>query len=235
MTTKASEKKATKSKTSEQALLLISGGIDSPVAGKMAQEKFKLKAIHFSQAPFTDDTPERKSLALCKKLGIEEMIVVEAGDELKKIADTTFREYYFVLMKRFMMMVSERIAKEKGIKFLVTGESLGQVSSQTLTNLNTINQSTKIEILRPLMFKKKQEIIDLSLKWGFYDTSKGPEMCDALATGRPRTMATIEEITREEEKCEMPKLVEEALKKTRIAKSSESDYVPDENNQNICK
>jgi len=201
----------------EKALLLLSGGIDSPIAGIIAKENgFELSAIHFSQVPFTDDTPEKKSLASAKKLGIKELIVVEAGDELKKIADTTFREYYFVLMKRFFIKVSERIAEKNKIKFLLTGESLGQVSSQTMSNLNTINLATKDEILRPLLFLDKQEIIDISKEKGFYEISTGKEMCDALATGKPKTLTHIEDVLKEERKCEIDKLVESALGKIRI-------------------
>ena len=219
-----------------KALLLISGGIDSPVAGKIAQRHgFELEAIHFSQQPFTDDTPEKKSLALCKKLSIPEMIVVEAGEELKEIADKTFREYYFVLMKRFMMKVSEKIAEQHGCRFLVTGESMGQVSSQTASNLNSINSATKIEILRPLLFMNKQEITDVSVKEGFFDTSKGPEMCDALASGSPKTITTIEDVLREEEKCGMEALAERAAKKTRIEKTKDAKEVVSADEARVCK
>jgi tRNA uracil 4-sulfurtransferase len=202
----------------EKALLLISGGIDSPVAGLIAKQKYDLCAIHFSQTPFTDDTPEKKSIASTKKLGIKELIVVEAGDELKEIADKTYREYYFVLMKRFFVKVSEQVAHKNKIKFLVTGESLGQVSSQTLSNLNTINLATKGEILRPLLFLDKQDIIDISRKNDFYNISTGPEMCDALATGKPKTLTKIENVLEEERKCEMKNLVNSAIKKIRIEK-----------------
>ncbi len=202
----------------EKALLLISGGIDSPIAGLIAKEKYDLCAIHFSQTPFTDDTPEKKSIASVKKLGITELIIIEAGEELKEIADKTFREYYFVLMKRLFVKVSERIAHKNKIKFLITGESLGQVSSQTLSNLNTINLATKGEILRPLLFLDKQTIIDMSKEKGFYDISTGPEMCDALATGKPKTLTKIEKVLEEERKCEMENLVSNAIKKIRIEK-----------------
>jgi len=203
----------------ERALLLISGGIDSPVAGIIAKENgFEISAIHFSQVPFTDDTPKKKSIASAKKLGLTELIVVEAGDELKKIADTTYREYYFVLMKRFFIKVSAKVAKKNKIKFLLTGESLGQVSSQTMSNLNTINLASKIEILRPLLFLDKQDIIDISKKEGFYDISTGKEMCDALASGKPKTITHIAEVINEEKKCQMDKLVESALKKIKSVK-----------------
>jgi len=207
--------------TKPKAMLLISGGIDSPVAGKIAQEKgYELCTIHFSQQPFTDDTPENKSLMLCKQLGLSEMIVVNAGNALKEIADKTYREYYFVLMKRFLMQVSELIAKEKKCDYLITGESLGQVSSQTLSNLNNINQATKIEILRPVLFMNKQEIIDKSITWEFFETSKGPEMCDALASGTPKTRTHIEDILKQEERCNMKELVEKASKDFRVEKTS---------------
>ncbi|HPM85723.1 MAG: hypothetical protein PHY04_01260 [Candidatus ainarchaeum sp.] len=206
----------------KKALLLMSGGIDSPVAGKLAIENgYKIYAIHFSQEPFTDSTPKLKSIALCKLLGLKEIIIVNAGEEFKEIADNSYREYYFILIKRFMMKVSELIAEEKKIDYLITGESIGQVSSQTLSNLNTINQSTKIEILRPVLFKNKQEIIDLSKKYEYFETSKGPEMCDALASGNPRTQSTIEQILKEEEKCNMNQLVKRTLRKITIEKTNQ--------------
>jgi tRNA uracil 4-sulfurtransferase len=202
----------------EKALLLLSGGIDSPVAGFVAKEKFSLEAIHFSQVPFTDSSPEEKALSAVEKLGLKELIVIEAGKELQFIADSTYREYYFVLMKIFFMKVSEKLAEQKGIKYLVTGESLGQVSSQTMSNLETINSSVKIEILRPLMFLDKQEIIDISKKEGFFASSCGKEMCDALASGKPKTQTKIEKVLREIEKCSMEERVKEAIKKIRIVK-----------------
>ncbi|MEK6959489.1 MAG: hypothetical protein AABW59_05615 [archaeon] len=199
-----------------KALLLISGGIDSPVAGKMAQEKgYALEAIHFSQEPFTDDTPRLKSKALCERLGLKEMIVVQAGEELKEIAEKSFREYYFVLMKRFFMMTSEIVAKNIGAKYLITGESLGQVSSQTLSNLTTINQSTEIEIVRPLIFQNKLSITNKSEEWNFFEISKGPEMCDALASGKPKTRTKLSEVLAQEDRCGMKKLVESAAKKAK--------------------
>jgi len=203
----------------EKALLLLSGGIDSPVAGVVAKGNgFELSAIHFSQVPFTDDSPEKKSLASAKKLGIKELIVVQTGEELKTIADKTFREYYFVLMKRFFVKVSEKVAKKNKIKFLLTGESLGQVSSQTMSNLNTINLAIKGEILRPLLFLDKQDIIDISKKENLYEISTGKEMCDALASGKPKTITHSKDVLEEEKKCKMDELVESALKKIRIKK-----------------
>ncbi|MFA6268274.1 MAG: hypothetical protein WCW13_00240 [archaeon] len=224
---------STKNKT--KALLLISGGIDSPVAGKLAQEKgLDLVAIHFSQEPFTDNSAEIKSLLLCKQLGLAEMIVVKAGTALKEISDKTYHELYFILMKRFMMRVSEKIAKQNNCEFLITGESIGQVSSQTLSNLNTINQATKIEILRPVLFMNKQEIIDKSIEYGFFDTSKGPEMCDALANGSPKTKSTVKDVETQEERCEMNKLVADAALNIRVESTQKEIKLP-EQIKGVCK
>ncbi|MDD3159922.1 MAG: hypothetical protein PHQ98_03075 [Candidatus ainarchaeum sp.] len=220
-----------------KALLLISGGIDSPVAGFLIKNKFELNAIHFSQVPFTNNTSELKSLAACKKLGINEMIVIEAGEALNEIANKTYREYYFVLMKIFFYKLSEKIANEKKIDYLVTGESIGQVSSQTLSNLNTLNSQAKIEILRPCIFMDKQEIIDISMKEGFFEISKGPEMCDALATGKPKTKTNIEKVKIEMKKCDMDKLVEETVKKIRIEKTENVNIekiIEQNKNSKIC-
>jgi thiamine biosynthesis protein ThiI len=212
--------------TKPKALLLISGGIDSPVAGRMLQDKFDLVAIHFSQEPFTDNSAEIKSLKLCKKLGLKEMLVVDAGEELKEISENSYREYYFILMKRFMLKVSELIAKEKNCSYLITGEALGQVSSQTLSNLNSINQATKIQILRPLMFLSKQEIIDKSREFGYFETSQGPEMCDALATGTPKTQSDIVKVVEQEKHCSMDEQITKAVKKIRIENTSKETQQP---------
>ncbi|MCX6803025.1 MAG: hypothetical protein NTY48_00465, partial [Candidatus Diapherotrites archaeon] len=200
---------------------------DSPVAGKVLLEKgFELEAIHFSQEPFTDDTPEKKSLLLARALGLKEVLVVNAGECFKEIADNSYREYYFILIKRFMMRVAEKIASEKHIRFLATGESLGQVSSQTLSNLNTIHQSTKIEILRPLIFMNKQEIIDKSVKEKYFDISKGPEMCDALASGSPKTRSEALDVEKQEIHCKMDELIKKAVKNTRIESTAKEIELP---------
>jgi thiamine biosynthesis protein ThiI len=202
----------------QKALLLISGGIDSPVAGFLAKKHFELEAIHFSQEPFTDSSPEEKSIKAAKRLGLNELLVVDSGNEFKEIAEKTNREYYFVLIKRFMMKASEKIAQQKNIDYLVTGESLGQVSSQTMSNLNTINNSVEMIILQPLMFFDKQQIIDISRENNFFSESCGAELCDALASGKPKTKTIMKKVEFEEKKCEMEKLVNRTIEKTRVVK-----------------
>ncbi len=209
-------KTTTKKNKKEKALLLISGGFDSPVAGKLLSDKFNLMAIHFSQTPFTSNTAEEKSKKICKLLEIKKLIVVDAGESLKEIAENTYPEYYFLLMKRYFMRLSEIIAENEKCKYLITGESLGQVSSQTASNLMNINIATKIEILRPVMFYSKQEIINLSKKFGYYEISKGPETCDVLAHGKVKTKSKLSEIEREETKCNIKEKIKNSLNKIRI-------------------
>ncbi|HNV01427.1 MAG TPA: hypothetical protein PKK60_03295 [archaeon] len=216
MKTKPNKKIDSTKVKKQKALILISGGFDSPVAGKLLENKFDLTAIHFSQQPFTDNTAEEKSKKICKLLGIKKLIIIDAGETLHEIAKNSYSEFYFLLMKRYFMQVSEKIAEKEKCEYLITGESLGQVSSQTASNLMNINLSTKIEILRPVFFYNKQEIIDKSKEFGFYEISKGPETCDVLAHGKVKTKSKIIEITREEEKCKMEEKIKKSIKKIRI-------------------
>jgi thiamine biosynthesis protein ThiI len=199
------------------AILLLSGGFDSPVAGFHANKEFDLIALHFSQRPFVDDSAEIKSLKLAKLLGLKEMLVCDAGEALKKMADDAYREYYFVLMKRLFVKVAEKVAQQKNAVAIITGESLGQVSSQTLSNLSTIENAVSIPIVRPLLFFQKQEIIDESKKLGFYETSIGKEMCDALAPGKPKTRTTLYKVEENEEKIGL-KEIDFLLEKIRVEK-----------------
>ena len=218
-TAKQKQTKTNPNKTKTQkALLLLSGGFDSPVAGKLLENKFQLSAIHFSQTPFTDNSAEEKAKKICKLLGIPKLIIIDAGETLHEIAKSTYPEFYFVLMKRYFMQVSEIIAEKEKCEYLITGESIGQVSSQTASNLMNINLSTKIEILRPLFFYTKQEIIDKSKEFGFHEISKGPETCDALAHGKVKTKSKISDIMREEKKCKMEQKIKQSLKKIRTEK-----------------
>lgn len=204
--------KAPKKPNKLKALLLLSGGFDSAVAGHCALSSgIEVIAVHFSQEPFTDNAPEQKAIALSKKLGIRKLFVVPLGRPLEEIAKKCSQKYYFVLMKRMFLRVSEKIAKKEGCDFLLTGESLGQVSSQTLQNLSAIDSATGLRVVRPLLCLEKQEIIDLAKKIGTHDISVGKEQCDALGPKHPSTRSKIEGILEDEEKMDLEKLIEKAL------------------------
>lgn len=181
-----------------KTLLLLSGGIDSPVAGHLLKKKgFPLEAIHFSLEPYTDSEPEDKSRALAKKLGLP-FHVMSISREVKQIVDKCDRRFYFILMKRDMFRKAEALARKLSCKALATGESLGQVSSQTLENLRAIDSSVSIPVLRPLIAMDKQEIVSIAEKIGTFETSKGKEACDVLGPEHPATKATLDQVLEQE-------------------------------------
>lgn len=171
-----------------RGLLLLSGGIDSPVAGRMLQAQgAEVGAIHFSLVPFTDDVPERKSLDIARRLGFRELFLCRAGEEMARLAAEAEHRFYFVLSKRLMVRVAQTVAGREGYRFLITGENLGQVSSQTLVNLEAIDGVATMPILRPLLGFDKVEIVRRAEALGTFDISKGPEFCDVLGPPRPAT------------------------------------------------
>jgi len=182
-----------------KALLLLSGGIDSPVAGHLLQKRgFEVIAVHFSLEPFTNNEPELKSRKLAKTLGFKKFFLINISKELKKIVDKCDRKYYFILMKRLMFRKAEALARRERCQSLITGESLGQVSSQTLENLYAIDCAVKIPVLRPLIAMDKQDIIRIAEKIRTFETSKGREMCDVLGPDKPSTRASLEAVLEQE-------------------------------------
>ncbi|MBI4020672.1 MAG: hypothetical protein HY369_00345 [Candidatus Aenigmarchaeota archaeon] len=181
-----------------KGLLLLSGGIDSPVAGSLLQKDMDLEAVHFSFAPLTNDEPEEKCRALAGKLGIR-LHVINIASDLQRIAQLCDRKYYFVLMKRLMLRRAEALAKKQGCDVLVTGESLGQVSSQTVDNLRAIDAATGMTVLRPLIAMDKEEIIKIAERIGTFAVSCGKEMCDVLGPDHPETRARLADVERQEQ------------------------------------
>lgn len=185
-------------------LVLVSGGLDSPVAARMLQENgHEVGAIHFSQEPFTDDGPEQKSAACCKQLGIEELWVAQAGSPFGELAKACNHAYYFVLSKRLMLRAAAEIARREGYDAVATGESLGQVSSQTLQNLACVHEPVDVPVLTPLLALDKNEIVRLTEEIGTFDMSTGPEMCDALGPDHPVTWAQLDRVEEEEKKVDV--------------------------------
>ncbi len=198
-----------------RALALLSGGFDSPVAIKLMQDKLDIIALHFSLEPFTDNTPEKKSLGICKKLGIKEFYAVNHSDEHSEITKKCMHKYYYIISRKLMYKVAEEFAKKLKCDFLLDGCNIGQVSSQTLSNLTTITSAVDIPILHPLLCYDKNEIINLAKKFDTYEISKGPEMCNVLGPKHPATRSKIEVIEKEEKKLDINKLVESSLKNLR--------------------
>lgn len=198
--------------TQTKALLLLSGGIDSPIAGYLIKQRnIEVDAIHFSSEPFTDKTPENKSIDLAKKINLKKVFVAKIGNELSQLTKKCEHKYYYVLQRRLMWRIAEIVANKEGYEFLITGENLSQVSSQTLENMKVTDKAVNITILRPILCNDKQETIDLAKKIGTYDLSKGPEFCCVLGPQNPATKARLHDIEREEENLDIKEMINNAL------------------------
>lgn len=196
----------------KRVLLLLSGGIDSPVAGYILKKKgFDIEAVHFSNKEFAGEESIIKSKKLARKIGIK-LDVVDISDILKEIAENCDRRYYFVLMKRAMYMLAEGVARKRNIPFIATGENLGQVSSQTLQNLFVISRAVSIPVLRPLIAYDKVEIVNFAEKIGSFDISKGPEMCDVLGVKHPVTQARESDVIGMERRIRLRELIKKKVK-----------------------
>lgn len=195
-----------------KGVLLLSGGFDSPVAGHlMARQGLDLVAAHFSLEPITDDAAAMKARTLCGILGIRSLYVVRVGEAFAEVAHAANRRFYFVLTKRLMVRMADAIADREAADVLVTGENLGQVSSQTIASLRAIDAVARHPVVRPLIGFDKQEIVDRAKAIGTYEVSKGPEICDLLGPPRPATHARLDQILTEEAKMDPDRLAASCL------------------------
>ena len=193
--------------TNGKGLLLLSGGIDSPVAGyMMAKRGMKISSIHFHSYPFTSDQAREKVMTLAKELtdytGKMDVYVVPFTDIQIKIHEECPEEFMITIMRRFMMRISQKIAQKIGAGALITGESLGQVASQTLESINTTNSVATMPVFRPLIGFDKMDIIEISHKIGTYQTSILPyeDCCTVFLPKHPVTKPKLHIIERAEQK-----------------------------------
>ncbi|OGS63597.1 MAG: hypothetical protein A3K59_06680 [Euryarchaeota archaeon RBG_19FT_COMBO_69_17] len=202
-----------------RGVLLLSGGFDSPVAGHlMDRQGLAIVAAPFSLEPITDDAAAVKARRLCEVLGFPTLYVVRVGESFAEVAHACDRRFYFVLTKRLMVRMADVLADREAADVLVTGENLGQVSSQTLASLRVIDAAARRPIVRPLIGFDKQEIVDRAKAIGTYEISKGPEICDLLGPPAPATHARIEQVLAEEAKIDLPRLVKGPLEGVRAEK-----------------
>jgi len=194
-----------------KALALLSGGFDSPVAIYLMKNKLEIDAIHFSLEPLTDNEAEKKSKKVAKILGVRKLYVVNHTKQQTEIAEKCDHRYYHILVRRLMLRTAEKLAKKLKCRFLIDGCSIGQVSSQTLSNLSVISKAVDVEILRPLLCYDKQEIIDLAKEIGTYEISKGPETCNIIGPKNPATKSNLNFIQREESKVDVDEMISDAI------------------------
>lgn len=206
--------------TNGKALLLLSGGIDSPVAGYLtAKRGVTIDAIYFHTPPFTSDRAKQKVIDLAKLIsaytGPIMLHVVNFTDVQMRIYDKCPHDELTIIMKRYMIRIAEAVAATSDSIGLVTGESIGQVSSQTLQSLSVINEAAKLPVIRPLVCFDKQEIIDLAEKIGTYETSIEPyeDCCTTFVAKHPVTKPPLKSILKSETHLgtEMEELVRTAV------------------------
>ena len=209
--------------TGGKAVILISGGIDSPVAAyMMAKRGLKLTAVHFASPPYTSRRAEEKVVRLLQKVsryaGPMRMYTVPFTKLQEKLRDDCPEELFTIIMRRLMMEISQRIARDNDCAALVTGESLGQVASQTIGALNCTNEAADMVVFRPLIGMDKQEIIDISYKIDTYETSIEPyeDCCTVFTPRHPRTKPVLKFVKQAQEKAGFEPLIEEALNNLKI-------------------
>lgn len=206
-----------------RAALLISGGIDSPVAGyMMAKRGLTLSAVHFYSYPYTSERARDKVIDLARLLSRYalpiRLYLVPFTDIQMKIYDDCPEKETTVLMRRLMMKIAERIAEGEGSRALITGESLGQVASQTLESLCVTDDAVSMPVFRPLIGFDKDEIMDLSRKIGTYETSILPyeDCCTVFVPKHPVTKPVLEDIRASEAGVDFAPLIEKAIADTEI-------------------
>lgn len=204
--------------TSSKGVLLISGGIDSPVAGyMMAKRGMEVEYLHFHSYPYTNEQAKDKVVELARILsrytGGTSISTVKVTHIQEEIHKKCAAELNVTLLRRFMFRIAERVAKRKGAKCLITGESLGQVASQTIEGITSSNAVVTLPVLRPLIGFDKEEIIIRAKKIGTFETSVLPyeDCCTVFLPEFPAIKPKLSFIEEEEAKLDIEALVNEAL------------------------
>ncbi len=201
-----------------KGLLLLSGGIDSPVAGWMlAKRGVRLDAIHFESFPYTSERAREKVLELAQIVSeyagdifVHVVSLTHIQEELVKACE---EDYFTLLLRRYMMTIAEKVAREKGCSALITGESLGQVASQTMQALGVTDAAVNLPVFRPCIGMDKEEIVTIARKIGTFETSIQPyeDCCTVFTPRHPRTKPELEKVLVQENKLDFGALVEEAM------------------------
>ena len=206
-----------------KALLLLSGGIDSPVAGwMMAKRGVEIEAVHFYSYPYTSERAKDKVIQLTKILARYcyriNLHIVPFTEIQLEINEKCPQDQITIIMRRCMMTISERIAEKTGSQALVTGESMGQVASQTIQSLAVTNAIVKMPVFRPLIGMDKNEVIEIARKIDTFETSILPyeDCCTVFVAKHPKTKPKLEEIIKYEEGLNLEELISKAVENTEL-------------------
>ena len=201
-----------------RAMCLLSGGIDSPVAAyMMAKRGVEIECVHFFSYPYTSQLAKDKVLELARLVtrysGRMTVNVVSFTEIQEAIRDNCPEEFFTLIMRRFMMEIAQRIAKEDGCGALITGENLGQVASQTMEAMAVTGAVVDIPIFMPLVGMDKEEIVTIARKIGTLDTSILPyeDCCTVFTPKHPKTKPTLEQLLKAEKKLDREALIMAAL------------------------
>ncbi len=205
--------------TNGRGLLLLSGGIDSPVAGyMMAKRGLKIEAVHFESFPYTSEKAREKVLDLAKQVatysGDIYVHVVSLTHIQEELVRACAEDYFTLLLRRYMMTIAEKLAKMHDCGSLITGESLGQVASQTMKAIEVTDAAVKeTPVFRPCIGMDKEEIVGIARKIGTFETSILPfeDCCTVFTPKHPKTRPELEKVLAEEKKLDFDALVEEAM------------------------
>ncbi len=210
---------------SGKAISLLSGGIDSPVASFYGQRRgIEIIFLHFTSFPFTKQSSVEKVKKIVEILNRfqfqAKLYLVPFTEIQKEILLKTKAKLRVILYRRFMFRIAEVLAEKVRARALITGESVGQVASQTLENIGAIEEAVKLPVLRPLIGLDKKDIINEAGEIGTFDVSilPGEDCCSRFLPKHPETRANLAEVKREENKLNIGKLIEEAIKKTKVVR-----------------
>ena len=216
--------------TSGHGMLLLSGGIDSPVAGyMMAKRGVRVEAVHFESFPYTSELARDKVIRLARTIAaytgdiyVHVVSLTKIQEELVKHCD---EDYFTLLLRRYMMTIAEKIARERGCEALITGESLGQVASQTMQAIGVTDAAVNMPVFRPCIGMDKEEIVRISRKIGAFETSILPfeDCCTVFTPKHPKTKPNLKYVLEEENKVDFEALVNEAFE-TRTSEYIKAEY-----------
>ena len=209
--------------TAGRAMLLLSGGIDSPVAGYlMAKRGAKIEAVHFESFPYTSDAAKEKVLELARLIsdycGTVRVTSISVTEIQERLRDTVQEEYFTLLLRRCMMRLAARVAEARHCDALITGESLGQVASQTMLAMGVTDPAANMLVFRPCIGMDKEEIIEIARKINTFETSILPyeDCCTVFTPRHPKTRPELSKVIAEEEKAQLSALEDEAFEKMEV-------------------
>ncbi len=201
-----------------RGLLLLSGGIDSPVAGfMMAKRGVEIEAVHFESFPYTSERAKEKVIdlakCLCEYTDKIRIYFVSLTEIQEAIRDNCEEDYFTLILRRFMMPIAERVARKCYAQALITGESIGQVASQTMAAIAVTDCTVDMPVFRPCIGMDKEEIVEIARRIDTFETSIQPyeDCCTVFTPRHPRTKPELEKVIRAESKLDREGLIERAL------------------------